>query len=122
MKTKNVTYNWHDAETSVLEGVIARGDRRQGKGDSAGVAALQMDGWDQCFDFDKWMQAFRDCGSRSRVLRIPSASDGRECSRGITSAAARAKEHLKHEWERSREAAITPDCMHHVPAAAQALC
>ena len=22
------------------------------------------------------------------------------------------KEHLKHEWERSREAAITPDCMH----------
>lgn len=31
MKTKNVTYNWHDAETSVLEGVIARGDRRQGR-------------------------------------------------------------------------------------------
>ncbi len=22
----------------------------------------KMDGWDQCFDFDKWMQAFRDCG------------------------------------------------------------
>ncbi len=39
MKTKNVTYNWHDAETSVLEGVIARGDRRQGWGYSARMAA-----------------------------------------------------------------------------------
>ncbi len=78
MKTKNVTYNWHDAETSVLEGVIARGDRRQGKAILlAWQRGCKMDGWDQCFDFDKWMQAFSRLRTRSRVLRISSASDGR---------------------------------------------
>ncbi|MFQ9126632.1 MAG: hypothetical protein ACLR4Z_07385 [Butyricicoccaceae bacterium] len=60
MKTKNVTYNWHDAETSVLEGVIARGDRRQGRAILlAWQRGCKMDGWDQCFDFEKWIQAFR---------------------------------------------------------------
>ncbi|MFR4415678.1 MAG: radical SAM protein, partial [Butyricicoccus sp.] len=49
MKTKKVTYNWHDAETSVLEGVIARGDRRQGKAIYlAWQRGCKMDSWDQC--------------------------------------------------------------------------
>lgn len=112
MKTKNVTYNWHDAETSVLEGVIARGDRRQGKAILlAWQRGCKMDGWDQCFDFDKWMQAFHDCGldpefyaSRQRPMDEVFPWDHIGCGTR--------KEHLKHEWERSREAAITPDCMH----------
>ena len=112
MKTKNVTYNWHDAETSVLEGVIARGDRRQGKAILlAWQRGCKMDGWDQCFDFEKWMQAFRDCGldpefyaSRQRPLDEVFPWDHIGCGTR--------KEHLKREWERSREAEITPDCMH----------
>ena len=112
MKTKNVTYNWHDAETSVLEGVIARGDRRQGKAILlAWQRGCKMDGWDQCFDFDKWMQAFRACGldpafyaSRQRPMDEVFPWDHIGCGTR--------KEHLKREWERSREATITPDCMH----------
>ena len=112
MKTKNVTYNWHDAETSVLEGVIARGDRRQGKAILlAWQRGCKMDGWDQCFDFEKWMQAFRDCGldpefyaSRQRPLDEVFPWDHIGCGTR--------KEHLKREWKRSREAEITPDCMH----------
>ena len=104
--------NWHDAETSVLEGVIARGDRRQGKAILlAWQRGCKMDGWDQCFDFDKWMQAFRDCGldpafyaSRQRPMDEVFPWDHIGCGTR--------KEHLKREWERSREAAITPDCMH----------
>ena len=112
MKTKNVTYNWHDAETSVLEGVIARGDRRQGRAILlAWQRGCKMDGWDQCFDFEKWIQAFRDCGlnpefyaSRQRPLDEVFPWDHIGCGTR--------KEHLKREWERSREAVITPDCMH----------
>ena len=112
MKTKNVTYNWHDAETSVLEGVIARGDRRQGKAILlAWQRGCKMDGWDQCFDFEKWIQAFRDCGldpefyaSRQRPMDEVFPWDHIGCGTR--------KEHLKREWERSREAVITPDCMH----------
>lgn len=94
------------------EGVIARGDRRQGKAILlAWQRGCKMDGWDQCFDFDKWMQAFRDCGldpefyaSRQRPMDEVFPWDHIGCGTR--------KEHLKREWERSREAAITPDCMH----------
>lgn len=111
MKTKNVTYNWHDAETSVMEGVIARGDRRQGKAIYlAWQRGCKFDGWDQQFDFDKWMQAFQDCGldpafyaTRQRPLDEVFPWDHISC--GTT------KLHLKREWERSRRAEITQDCM-----------
>ena len=111
MKTKNVTYNWHDAETSVLEGVIARGDRRQGKAIYlAWQRGCKFDGWDQFFDYEKWLQAFADCGldpafyaSRQRPLTEVFPWDHIGCGTD--------KEHLKREWERSREAVPTVDCM-----------
>lgn len=113
MKTKNVTYNWHDAETSVLEGVIARGDRRQGKAIYlAWQRGCKFDGWDQLFDYEKWMQAFADCGldpnfysARQRPLDEVFPWDHIGCGTR--------KEHLIREWQRSRQAEITPDCMHH---------
>jgi len=111
MKTKNVTYNWHDAETSVLEGVIARGDRRQGKAIYlAWKHGCKMDGWNQCFDFDKWMQAFKDCGldpgfyaSRQRSADEIFPWDHIGCGTS--------KKHLFREWQLSRKAITTPDCM-----------
>lgn len=111
MKTKNVTFNWHDAKTSVLEGVIARGDRRQGKAIYlAWQRGCKFDGWDQLFDFDKWMQAFTDCGldpafyaSRQRPMDEVFPWDHIGCGTR--------KAHLVQEWEKSREAAPTLDCM-----------
>ena len=113
MKTKNVTYNWHDAETSVMEGGIARGDRRQGKAIYlAWQRGCKFDGWDQWFDYEKWMQAFADCGldpmfyaARQRPLDEVFPWDHIGCGTK--------KEHLIREWKRSRDAEITPDCMHH---------
>lgn len=111
MKTKNVTYNWHDAKTSVMEGVIARGDRKQGKAIYlAWQRGCKLDGWEQFFDFDKWIQAFEDCGlnpdfyaSRQRPMEEVFPWDHIGCGTS--------KNHLKREWEHSRNADITPDCM-----------
>jgi len=111
MKTRNVTYRWHDAKTSVLEGVLARGDRRQGKAIYlAWRRGCKMDGWEECFDFDKWMQAFADCGldpafyaERQRPLDEIFPWDHIGCGTN--------KAHLRLEWERSRQAIVTPDCM-----------
>ena len=83
-----------------------------GQGDSAGVAARLQDGrLGSVLRLDKWMQAFRDCGldpafyaSRQRPMDEVFPWDHIGCGTR--------KEHLKREWERSREAAITPDCMH----------
>lgn len=110
MKTKNVTYNWHDAKTSVLEGAIARGDRRQSRVlYTAWKNGCTFDGWDQFFSLEKWEQAFTDCGldllfysARQRSLDELFPWDHIGC--GTT------KEHLKREWERSRRAEPTPDC------------
>ena len=60
---KSLKYNWHDADVSVLEGVLARGDRRVGAVllDAYKRGCL-FDSWSECFDNEKWMEAFKDQG------------------------------------------------------------
>ncbi len=110
MKTKNVTYNWHDAKTSVLEAVIARGDRRQGKAIYlAWKRGCKMDGWDQCFDFDKWMKAFEDSGLDPNFYASRQRSED-ELFPWDHIGCGTSKAHLLREWKLSREAITTPDC------------
>ena len=53
----------HHAETSLLEGVISRGDRNLCKViERAWRQGCRFDGWTDHFDFTKWMQAFKDEG------------------------------------------------------------
>ena len=59
MKSKIINYNWHDADLSILEGVFARGDRRLSKVlISAYNKGCRLDGWNEHFKYDKWMEAF----------------------------------------------------------------
>lgn len=63
IKTKSISYNWHQSHVSFLEAVFAKGDRRlcdvliaaQKKG-------CRFDGWDEHFAYDKWLEAFSECG------------------------------------------------------------
>ena len=60
-KLKHVTYKWHDAKTSHLEGVFARGDRRLAKALlAAHKRGMKFDSWDEFFDYDAWMQVFNE--------------------------------------------------------------
>jgi len=57
--TKSVTFNWHDARVSMLEAVLARGDRRVGRVLlKAWQKGCRFDGWDEFFNFDRWIDAF----------------------------------------------------------------
>ena len=61
--TKKISLSWHESKTSFLEGVFARGDRRLGAViETAFKNGCRFDGWDECFDMDKWLEAFRKCG------------------------------------------------------------
>ncbi|MEE1077341.1 MAG: TIGR03960 family B12-binding radical SAM protein [Acutalibacteraceae bacterium] len=63
IKTKKITYNYHDSSTSFLEAVFARGDRRLCKVmELAHKKGFHFDGWSDCFDLDKWLQLFEECG------------------------------------------------------------
>jgi radical SAM family uncharacterized protein/radical SAM-linked protein len=60
---RKVRYNYHDAQVSRLEAVFARGDRRLA--DAMILAqreGVKFDAWEECFDYDKWMDIFSRCG------------------------------------------------------------
>ena len=61
--SRRISVSYHGAQTSFLEAVFARGDRRLcAVMEKAREFGLRFDGWDDCFDFDKWMEAFEACG------------------------------------------------------------
>ena len=61
--TKKISLSWHDSSTSFLEGVFARGDRRLGKViEAAWKKGCIFDSWSECFDLEKWLAAFEECG------------------------------------------------------------
>lgn len=58
----NVSY--HNYRISVLEAVLAKGDRRVGRAIMrAWEKGCKMDGWDELYDYDKWMEAFAETGT-----------------------------------------------------------
>lgn len=61
--SRKITISYHQSETSVLEGVFARGDRRLGEVIyKAWQKGCKFDAWDEFFDFSKWSEAFNECG------------------------------------------------------------
>lgn len=62
LRNKRIKYNWHDPETSFLEGVFARGDRKLSKVlIEAQKKGCRFDGWEEHFSFDTWMDVFKTC-------------------------------------------------------------
>lgn len=62
VKSRKISVSYHDARTSFLEGVFARGDRRLcDVMERAWRKGCRFDSWDECFSFEKWMEAFEEC-------------------------------------------------------------
>ena len=60
--SKKISVSYHASNISFLEGVFARGDRRLGAVlEKAVEKGVKFDGWDECFKFDEWMEAFDEC-------------------------------------------------------------
>lgn len=63
LTTRKISLSWHESKVSFLEGVFARGDRRLSKVlEIALKKGCRFDGWDECFDLDKWLEAFKEAG------------------------------------------------------------
>jgi len=111
LKNRFITYHWSDPETSFLEAVFARGDRRLGKVIAKAVEkGCKFDGWGEHFRFDVWMEAFKECNIP------PEFYANRERSRdevmpwdhidvGVT------KAFLYSEREKAYKGEVTPNCM-----------
>lgn len=112
LRIKGVTFNYHDNETSVLEAVFARGDRRLGKTiKRAHELGCKFDGWTEHFKKDQWHQAFSDTGVdvdfyTTRHRSLDEVLPWSIIDAGVSEA------FLKKEWEKSIKAQITKDCRH----------
>lgn len=63
LPSKKIRVSYHETPTSLLEGVLARGDRRLSKVIlKAHCLGCKFDSWDDHFNFDMWMKAFKDNG------------------------------------------------------------
>ncbi len=63
ISTKKINYNYHDADTSYIEAVFARGDRKLCKVlEKAYEKGFHFDGWGDCFSLENWLNLFDECG------------------------------------------------------------
>jgi radical SAM family uncharacterized protein len=63
IKSKKITVSYHESRTSFVEAVFARGDRRLAQVLlTAYELGCKMDGWDEHFNYGKWIQAFEKNG------------------------------------------------------------
>lgn len=110
LKVKNITFQYHDAKTSILEAVFARGDRRVGKALlKAWQKGARFDGWTDCFDYNLWLEALAESGIDKDFY----AARDREKNEvfpweHIQPAVARG--FLWREWEKAQAQQLTHDC------------
>ena len=110
LNKKSLRYNWHEADVTVLEGVLARGDRKVAAViEEAYRNGAIYDSWSEYFNNDIWMKAFETCGvdidfytTRERSLDEVFPWDFIDS--GVT------KDFLKREWANAQAETVTPNC------------
>ena len=110
LPSKSIEYNWHAADLSRLEAVLARGDRRLCKVlEEAVKRGAKLDGWDEYFSYQIWLDSFAACGIdpdfyTTRGYDAEELLPWEVISDGVSTA------FLKKERERAYRSETTPDC------------
>ncbi len=107
---KAVTYNWHDSDTSVLEAVLARGDRRLGRVlEKAYRKGAKLDAWTEYFDIRRWEEAFNECGLSMQFYANRERGQDEIMPWSMISCYV-SDEYLWHQRELAYQSVTTPDC------------
>ena len=108
--SRYVDYRYHEPQLSQLEAVLARGDRRLAPVLQEAVRlGCKLDGWDEYFRYDLWMQAFENCGVdpafyTTRGFGEDELLPWKTISVGVSEA------FLRHERKKAYASETTPDC------------
>ena len=107
---RNVTYNWHDAETSLIEAALSRADRRAADViEEVWRSGGRLDAWTDYFSFDRWMKAFEKCGVDPAFYANREFSTDELLPWDVIDVGVR-KAHLLRERQRCYESTLSPDC------------
>ncbi len=110
LNQKSIKYNWHEADVSVIEGILARGDRKLAKVIlSAYEKGCMFDSWSEWFHNDLWLSAFEECGVDPDFYTVRERKEDEifpwdfiDC--GVT------KDFLLREWKKALEGTVSPNC------------
>jgi radical SAM family uncharacterized protein len=110
LNRKSISYKWHEADVTVLEGVLARGDRKVASAiryvyEHGGI----FDAWSEFFDYQRWLDAFEACDISMDFYALRERPEDELfpwdfLDIGVT------KEFLLREWHTAHEETVTPNC------------
>ena len=110
LNQKSIKYNWHEADVSVLEGIMARGDRKINQVIlKAYETGCIYDAWSEYYKHELWLQAFENCGVDPDFYTVRERDEDEvfpwdflDC--GVS------KQFLLKEWKKAQEEVVTPNC------------
>ena len=107
---KSLRYNWHEADVTMLEGVMARGDRKVAAViEEAYKNGALYDSWSESFKNDVWMKAFETCGVDPEFYTLRERSLDEVFPWDFIDAGV-SKEFLQREWNQALHETVTPNC------------
>ena len=110
IRAKSVTYNWHDPDTSFVEAVLSRGDRRIADViEEVWRRGGKLEAWGDYFSFDRWMAAMDACGVDPMFYACRERGKDELLPWDIVNMGVR-RAHLWHEREQAYKAELSPDC------------
>ena len=108
--SKSITYDYHEPDLSRLEAVMARGDRRLGPViEEAARLGARLDGWDEYFRYDLWLDALRNCGVDPNFYTVRGYAEDELLPWDMINVGI-SKKFLLRERKRAYEECVTPDC------------
>ena len=108
--SKAITYDYHEPDLSRLEAVMARGDRRLGPViEEAAKNGARLDGWDEYFRYDIWLDAIKKCGIDPNFYTVRGFGEDELLPWDMFDVGV-SKKFLLRERKRAYDAKITPDC------------
>lgn len=107
---RNVTYNWHDAETSVIEAALSRGDRKLSTViEEVWKNGGRLEAWSDYFSYQRWVDAFAKCGLDLDFYASRERGEDELLPWDMIDVGVR-KAHLLHERKQCYASALSPDC------------
>ncbi len=110
LNRKSLKYNYHDPDVSIIEGLLARGDRKISKVimkvyEKGGI----YDAWGEYFNYDRWLEALDETNIdldfyTTRQRNLDEIFPWDFINTGVT------KEFLKREWNNAMNEKVSPNC------------
>jgi len=107
---RSIRYSWHEPDVTILEGFLARGDRRCAQVIlKAYEKGAIYDAWSESFDYNIWKESFAETNTDIDFYTLRERSTDEILPWDFIDAGV-TKKFLIHEWEQAKKETVTPNC------------